>query len=266
MSTLVARVAPPLLVGGRATRLIERNLMAVRRQWIIIVSGFFEPVFYLFSIGIGISKLVGPISNGGHVVAYTAFVAPGLMAASAMNGAIYDSTFNVFWKLTMAKTYDAVLSTPLTIRDVALGEVTWALGRGFLYATAFLATMAGMGLVTSAWGVLALPAATLVGFAFAATGMAVTTYLRTWADLDIVQLAVLPMFLFSSTFYPLHTYPPAVQWLVQLTPLYHGVALTRGLTTGALDVAMLAHAAYLLALGFCGVWAASRRLERLLLR
>lgn len=265
MSTLVARVAPPVLLGGRASRLIERNLMAGRRQWLLIATGFFEPVFYLFSVGIGISKLVGTVPVGGHAVGYTTFVAPGLMAASAMNGAVYDSTFNVFFKLKFAKTYDAVLSTPLTVVDVALGEIGWALGRGLLYATAFLITMAAMGLISSPWALLALPASTLIGFAFAAVGISATSYMRSWQDFDFVQLAVLPMFLFSATFYPLATYPAAVRWLVEITPLYHGVSLIRGLTTGLLDASMLVDVGYLLLLGVAGVAIAARRLERMLL-
>jgi lipooligosaccharide transport system permease protein len=265
VTTLVARVAPPVLLGGRAHRLVERNLMATRRQWMIIVTGFFEPVFFLFSVGIGISKLVGTVPVAGHAVAYTTFVAPGLMAASAMNGAVYDSTFNVFFKLKFAKTYDAILSTPLTVGDVALGEIGWALGRGLLYAAAFLVTMAAMGLVASPWAVLALPASTLIGFAFAAIGMTATSYMRSWQDFDIVQLAVLPMFLFSATFYPLSTYPPAVRWVVELTPLFHGVSLVRGLTTGLLSWSMAVDVVYLSALGLAGVALASRRLERLLL-
>ena len=265
MSTLLPRIAPPVLLGGRANRLIERNLMASRRQWMLILTGFFEPVFYLFSVGIGISKLVGSVPFGGHSVGYTTFVAPGLMAASAMNGAVYDSTFNVFFKLKFAKTYDAILSTPLTVGDVALGEVGWALGRGALYASAFLVTMAAMGLVSSPWAVLALPAATLIGFAFAAAGISASSYMRSWQDFDFVQLAVLPMFLFSATFYPLTTYPAAVRWLVRITPLYHGVSLMRGLTTGLVHWSMLVDVGYLLLLGLAGVAIASRRLERMLL-
>ncbi|MFL6136368.1 MAG: ABC transporter permease [Frankiaceae bacterium] len=264
-STLVARVVPPVLLGGRAHRILERNLMATRRHWMIIVTGFFEPVLYLFSVGVGISKLVGTVPVAGHAVAYTTFVAPGLMAASAMNGAVYDSTFNVFFKLKFAKTYDAILSTPLSVGDVALGEIGWALGRGLLYAAAFLVTMAAMGLVASPWAVLALPASTLIGFAFAAVGIAATSYMRSWQDFDIVQLAVLPMFLFSATFYPLATYPDAVRWLVELTPLFHGVSLIRGLTTGLLSWSMLADVGYLVALGLVGLVVAGRRLERLLL-
>jgi lipooligosaccharide transport system permease protein len=265
MTTLVARVAPAALLPRGARRLVERNVVASRHSSLLIVSGFFEPVFYLWSIGIGISKLVGDVTVNGHSVPYTSFVAPGLMAASAMNGAIYDSTFNVFFKLKFAKTYDAVLSTPLTVVDVALGEIAWALGRGLLYASAFLVTMSAMGLVSSPWAVLTIPAATLIGFGFAAVGIAATSYIRTWQDMDLVQLAVLPMFLFSATFYPLTTYPGVVRRLVELTPLYHGVALMRGLTTGLLSWGMLVDVAYLLVLGVLGVVVAARRLERLLL-
>jgi lipooligosaccharide transport system permease protein len=264
-TTLVARVAPPALLPRGARRLVERNVVASRHTRLLIVSGFFEPVFYLWSIGIGISKLVGGLHVAGHPVSYTAFVAPGLMAASAMNGAVYDSTFNVFFKLKFAKTYDAVLSTPLTVVDVALGEIAWALARGLLYASAFLVTMAAMGLVASPWAALTVPAATLIGFGFAAVGIAATSYMRTWQDMDMVQLGILPMFLFSATFYPLTTYPPAVRWLVELTPLYHGVSLMRGLTTGLLSWGMLVDVAYLVALGTAGVLVAARRLERLLL-
>jgi lipooligosaccharide transport system permease protein len=266
MSTLVTRVAPPVLLGGRAVRVLERNLMASRRQWLLIVSGFFEPVFYLFSIGVGVSKLVGAVPVGGHLVPYTTFVAPGLMAASAMNGAIYDSTYNMFFKLKFAKTYDAILSTPLSVRDVALGEVGWALARGLLYASAFLLTMTATGRVSSPWAVLALPAATLIGMAFAALGVATSSYMRNWQDLDTVQLAILPMFLFSATFYPVSTYPGTVRRIVEATPLYHGVTLIRGLTTGVLQWSMLVDVGYLLALAVVGVLVASRRLGQLLLK
>src|ERR1700730_19128525 len=137
--TLLARFAPPALLGGRrALLLVERNLMVYRRSWIVIVSGFFEPLFYLLSIGVGIGKLVGHVSGpGGHLTGYTAFVAPGLLASSAMNGAVYDSTLNVYFKLKFARTYEAILATAVGVGDVALGEITWALMRGLLYATVF---------------------------------------------------------------------------------------------------------------------------------
>ena len=182
-----------------------------------------------------------------------------------MNGAVYDSTMNVFFKLKFAKTYDAILATPIGVGDVALGEITWALMRGLLYATVFLGVMVALGDVSSSWAILALPAAVLIGFAFAAAGMAATTYMRSWQDFDFVQLAILPLFLFSGTFYPLSTYPRWLQIVVELSPLYHGVALIRGLTLGAVGPGLLFHAAYLAAMGVAGLWVSSRRLGRLLL-
>jgi lipooligosaccharide transport system permease protein len=263
---LPLRITPPGLFGSRrARRLVERNIRVYRRQWVFFVSGFFEPFFYLLSIGVGLGKLVHPFHVDHHVIAYTAFVAPGLLASSAMNGAILDSTFNIFFKLKIAKTYDAVLATPLGPRDVAIGELTWSLMRGSAYSTAFLIVMAGLGYVLSPWALLALPAALLVSFAFAAVGMAATTYMRSWQDFDKVSLALIPLFLFSSTFFPLTQIPGWGQALVRVTPLYQGVALLRGLDTGFLSWSLAGHAAYLAVAGLLGVRAAARRMARLLL-
>jgi lipooligosaccharide transport system permease protein len=267
-SALLPRVAPPALVGrGRARRLVERNLMVYRRTWLIIVSGFFEPLFYLLSIGVGIGKLVGSVTGpDGSVIPYAAFVAPALLAASAMNGAIYDSTMNVYFKLKFAKTYDAVLATPVGVGDVAVGEITWALMRGALYSAVFLVVMSALGDILSPWAALALPAAVLIGFGFAAVGMSGTTFMRSWSDFDFVQLAVLPLFLFSTTFYPLSTYPRWLQIVVECTPLYHGVSLERGLCTGVVGPGLLVNALYLAAMGAAGLLVSTRRLEGLLLR
>ena len=264
-SVLVLRTTPPLLLG-RAARLVERNVMANRRAWMIFVSGLFEPVFYLFALGIGLGGLVGEVTGPGHApVAYAVFVAPGLLAASAMNGGAYETTFNVFAKLKWGRVYDAVLSTPLTPRDVAVGEVTWALLRGSVYAVAFLGVAWAAGLVVSPYAVLALPAASLIGFAFAGLGLAATTFMRSWQDFDLVQLVLLPLFLFSATFYPLEVYPAAVQPLAQLSPLFHGVQLVRGLMLGAVGWGLVVHAVVLAALGAGGLALASRRLGRQLL-
>ncbi|MBA3524828.1 MAG: ABC transporter permease [Geodermatophilaceae bacterium] len=266
-ATLLARMVPlPPTSARRASLLIERNVLVYRHGWLLVVSGFFEPVFYLLSIGIGIGALVGTVSIDGQVLDYTAFVAPGLLASSAMNGAVFDSTFNIFFKLKFARTYDAVLSTPLSAGDVATGEIGWALIRGLIYSSAFLMVMLVLGLVGSWWAVLVLPAAVLVGFAFAAVGMAATTYMRSWQDFSFVSLAVLPMFLFATTFYPLETYPEAVRLIVVCTPLYHAVELIRGLTTGLGDGWLLVHVGYLVAMGLLGLRVAAARLETLLLK
>jgi len=269
MSAFLAlqRVLPFGFGGRRALLLIERNLFIYRNSWLMIVSGFFEPLFYLLGIGFGIGTLVGTITGPeGQAIPYTLYVAPALMASSAMNGAIYDSTFNVFFKLRYAKTYDAVLATPLGIGDVAIGEITWALLRGSIYAAGFIVVMLALGLIASPWAVFALPAAMLIGFAFAAVGVAVTTFVRSWRDFDLVQIVLLPLFLFSATFYPISVYPGALQVLIQLTPLYHGVSLLRGLTTGAVGPYMLIDAGYLLLMGLIGLAIAAARLEKLLLK
>ena len=260
-SMILGRRAFGSLGGSRAPVVIERAFMSYRRLLGVIVSGFFEPLFYLLSIGIGLGKLTGAVDG----VPYTDFVAPALLAASAMNGAVYDSTMNVFWKLKYGKTYDAMLATPLRVGDVAIGEIGWALLRGLFYSTAFLAVMLAMGLVHSVWAVLALPVAVLIGFAFAAVGLACTSFMRSWQDFDFVNLAVLPMFLFSGAFYPLSLYPDKIRYLIEALPLYHGIELLRALTLGQVHIGLLWDVAYLAVMGLVGAVVAARRLEKLLL-
>ncbi|HET6794173.1 MAG TPA: ABC transporter permease, partial [Acidimicrobiales bacterium] len=252
------RITPTWAMGSRRARhLVERNAYAYRRMWVMFVSGFFEPVFYLLSVTVGISRLAGTVAVGGRVITYTAFVAPGLMASAAMNGAVMDGTFAVFFKLKFAKVYHAILATPLNAGDVALGEISWAVLRGGAYSSGFMVVMAAMGLVGSPWALLAVPAALLEAFAFAAVAMACTTFMRSWQDFDFVTLALIPMFLFSATFYPLSVYPPALQTVVRLVPLYQAVALIRGFDLGIVGWSMLGHAAYLAVMAVVGLRIAS---------
>ncbi len=262
MTTIAGRLLN--LPGGRGVHLFERNVMSHRRTWAIIVSGFFEPLFYLLALGYGLGGYVGEVVIDGEPIEYAAFVAPALLAASAFNGAFYDAT-NIFWKLRYQKLYDAVLSTPLGPKDIAVGETAFALFRGLIYAVGFFAVILALGLVYSWWALLALPATVFIGFAFAGAGIAAVTYMRSWQDFDILNLAVLPMFLFSATFFPLSTYPGWLQAIVQVTPLYHAVSLLRALTTGAVGGAQLVDVAYLAMLGLGGAWLASRRIAKLLL-
>jgi lipooligosaccharide transport system permease protein len=257
-----------LLIGSRRSlRLVERNLFVYRHGWMILLSGFFEPLFYLLSIGFGLGALIGTVPGpGGAPISYQLFVAPALLASSSMNGAISESTFNFFFKLNYNKTFTAILSTPLSPGDVAVGELAWALIRGGLYAIGFMAVMIVFGLVVSPWVVLAVPAALLIGFAFGAVGMAATSFMKTWQDFDLIQLVVLPLFLFSATFYPIETYPEALRVIVQLTPLYQGVDLLRALTVGVISPVLLFHVAYLLVMGIAGLVIVSRRLDKLLLK
>jgi lipooligosaccharide transport system permease protein len=263
--TLLAGLSRSL--GGKGSlHLIERHARAYRHVWLVFVSGLAEPLFYLLSLGVGLGQLVGTVTGpNGQPVGYTAFVGPALLATSSMNGAIYDSTFGVFFLLKYAKVFNAILATPMRASDVALGQIGWALIRGSLYAFAFMLVMLGMGLLKSGWAVLALPAAVLTGFAFAAAGMAATTFMRSWQDFEFVMLVSLPMFLFSTTFYPLSVYPRALQVVVECTPLYQAITLLRGLTLGVVGPALLVPVAYLAIMGVAGLVVAGRRVNRLLL-
>jgi lipooligosaccharide transport system permease protein len=258
----LARVMPGTGGASRAARLYERNVWVARRSWIAMATGFFEPIFYLVGMGFGIGALVGDIDG----LPYAVFVAPALMATSAMNGALYDATFNMFYKLRYAKTYDAVLATPLGPRDIAAAEVAWALSRGLLYALGFVVLIVLLGLARSPLIVLAVPGALLIGFATAGVGTAATTFMKRWQDFDLITVVTLPLFLFSATFFPISRYPEPLRTFVELTPLYRGTHLLRGLSTGTVDATALLDIAYLVALGLLGLAVTSRRLATLLLK
>jgi lipooligosaccharide transport system permease protein len=274
LSELPLRILPVAMLrtrrsalGGRGSaHLIERHARVYRHTWGVLISGFFEPLFYLLSIGVGLGKLVGTVHGPAGPIGFTSFVAPALLATSAMNGAVMDSTFNVFFRMKYAKLYDAALATPMRADEIAAGEVGWALIRGGIYSVAFMIVMLAMGLVHSIWAVADVPAALLIGFAFAGAGMAATTYMKSWQHFEFVMLATLPMFLFSTTFYPLSVYPRALQILVECTPLYQGVVLLRGLTLGYVGPALLWAVVYLSVMGVVGLAVAGNRIGRLLLK
>jgi lipooligosaccharide transport system permease protein len=249
----------------RAQRIWEKNYLAYRRLWKVVFSGFFEPVFYLFAIGVGVATFVDDVVlPDGTAVPYAALVAPALMAASAMNGAVIETTFNIFFKLQFGHVYEGILTTPMKPSDIAIGEIGWALLRGLLYSTVFIVVMFALGMTESWTAILAVPAATLIGFAFGAAGLAASTWMKSWQDFDLVTLATMPLFLFSGTFFPIDVYPPALQFVVKLSPLYHGNELLRGFTLGIIDWSMLGHAAFLLVMGLIGAAIAARRLDGLL--
>jgi lipooligosaccharide transport system permease protein len=266
-ATLTSRLLPPSSrPTRRSMRVVERDVAVARQVWLVVLSGLIEPIFYLLSIGIGIGHLVGNVPFAGHEISYREFVAPAMLASSAMNGAVFACTFNMYFKLKYQKTYDAIVATPVGVGDIVMGEIGWALIRGTFYAVCFVVVMLVLGLVTSWWALLAVPAAVLIGFGFAGLSMAGTAFMRSWKDFDYVTLAILPLFLFSGTFSPLTAYPTSVRWIVRITPLYQGVAIERGLVLGRLGWILLVHALYLVAVGAAGVVVASRRLGRLLLR
>jgi lipooligosaccharide transport system permease protein len=267
---LLGPTPAPALVSSllRARRLVQRNLLVYRHSWIIIVSGFFEPLFYLLGIGFGLGSLTeGVTLSNGSTISYQAFVAPGLLAMSTLNGAIAESIFNVFFKLNFARIYDGILATPLGIREIAIGELIWSLMRGAIYVVAFLGVMLVLGLILSPWAIFVPAAAVLLGAAFSAAGLATTAYLRTVQDFDLpMGLVVMPMFLFSGVFFPVSFYPAPIQVLMEAIPLFHGVTLLRALTTGVIEPRLAWDVLYLVV--FCGIclFIAMRQIERKLIK
>jgi Nod factor-specific ABC transporter NodJ protein len=260
MTTLVAsRISP-----GRVGAVINRNVGALRSgpsYGILLISGFFEPLLYLLSIGVGVGALVGDLNVDGRTLPYAAFVAPAMLAVSAMSGALAETTFNFFFKLKYMKTFEAVLATPVRPMEIAVGELIWALVRGSLYTGVFLVIMVVMRLAEPGWALAALPATVLVGLAFGSAGMAVSTLMRGWQDFDLLGTGQFALFLFSGTFSPVQNYPAGVEILIHATPLYHAVELVRGLCLGVVEPGLLWHVAYLTVMAVAGLWFAAGRME-----
>ena len=254
--------------AGRSHVILERSLVALKSSnWFPVVSGFLEPLLYLFSFGYGVGTLIGDIQvSNGQVVSYAMFIAPGLLATSAMNGAIYDSTWNVYFKLHEGKIYHGMLATSLGPLDVALGEILTALLRGFAYAVGFMAVATPMGLIPSWWGVLAIPAAVLIAFGFASIGMAITSYFKSYQQMGLINISLLPIFLFSGSFYPLSVFPEWAQIIIKTLPLWHAIEMIRNLSLGIINISLLGHIAYFLVMVVVGLFFTTKRLNALFMR
>jgi lipooligosaccharide transport system permease protein len=261
---MITQIALP-----RVAAVTERNLVVFRhtRYYLVVLSGFVEPVLYLFSIGVGVGALVGDLTLAdGSTIGYAAFVAPAMLASAAMTGAMAETTFNFFSKMKWARLYDAMLATPVRPMEIAIGELCWAMARGTLYTGAFVVLMVVMGLTSAALAFPALLATMLVGMAFGAFGMALSTFMRGWQDFDYVFVLQFAMFLFAGTFAPMDGYPLGLRVLIESLPLTQAVHLVRDVTTGAVGWGSLGHVAYLAAMAAVGIWTAGRRMGRLLCR
>ena len=255
------------LYAGRPYVLLERGWLAFKSSaWIPVVTGFVEPVLFLLAFGYGMGNLVGDVTTGSTTIDYTLFIAPGLLANSAMNGAIYDSTWYVFWKLNESKLYKTMLSTPLGPLDIALGEICWALIRGLVYSLGFLTIVTVLGITPSFWAILAIPAASLVAFGFASFGMAITSYFKTYQQMGFINIVLLPMTLFSGSLYPISVYPDWLEKVIMALPLWHGIEMVRAFWFGDFNAGVLVHIAYFVVMIAAGLFVTSRRLRALFLR
>jgi lipooligosaccharide transport system permease protein len=266
VSTALPHLVAMRSSGRRAGSVVGRNVATLSwAYWVVLVGGFVEPVLYLFSIGIGVGRLIGdlPLPDG-RSVPYAQFVAPAMLAASAMTGALSETTFNFYGKMKYMRLYDGMLATPIRPMEVALGELAWAMLRGTVYSAAFLVLMAVLDLTSWPRAAAAFPATVLVGFAFGGAGMAMSTFLRSWQEFDLIGSVEFALFLFSGTFVPAQAYPAVVRWVIEATPLYRSVDLIRGISTGGAGWTQAVDVAYLLAVLVVGLWVAGRRMERLL--
>jgi lipooligosaccharide transport system permease protein len=241
-------VHPPVS-PHRALMMLHRNLLAYKHYWIAFVSGFFEPLFYLVAVGFGVGQFVEKVPYGNADLEYAVFLAPGLLAASTLNGAVFDGFFSPFFKLNWMKTYEGIVTTPVGIPDIAVGEIVWALMRGTIYGAGFLIVMLILGLVQSVWALLALPAVMLSSGALSAGAMVLTGVTKEISSLEkVMTLVVFPLFLFSGTFFPVDLYPGYLRPAVMSTPLFHSASLLRDLTTGQVGGQTLGHIVYLSAM------------------
>ncbi|MEN3310258.1 MAG: lipooligosaccharide transport system permease protein [Micromonosporaceae bacterium] len=256
--------AVPAATLGRTLAMVERNFMIYRRSVTPLLSAMVEPVLYLVSIGFGVGMLVGTVP--GVPVRYAAWVAPAILATTAMNTAFNQTSFGVFSRIRVERTYEAILPTPVSVTDIAYGEVASAVINAVLTSIGFVVVMSVTGLVTSPAVLLAIPASVLVGFAFAAGGLAVTTFLRDFADFQYIQLVMLPMYLFATTFYPLSTYPAALRPVVEILPLYQSIQLIREPALGALSWRAAVPVVYLVLFGVLAMRVAIRRMSRMMLK
>ncbi len=235
---------PPLI------RVVEREAIVYARLWRgIAFSTFVQPVLYLAAMGIGLGGLVSAHSGDIDGLRYLDFIAPGLLVASAIQLAASESMWPVLGGAKWMKQFHGVVATPIRPGELYGGFVLWVSLRAMLGAAAFLFVAALLGAVPSAWGVLAIPAAGLCAASFAAPLTAYSIGLETDVSFPmIMRLAILPLFLFSGTFFPVSQLPSGLKRLAVLSPLWHGVELARAATTGQFDAAAdLAHIAALAA-------------------
>jgi lipooligosaccharide transport system permease protein len=219
-----------------AVHVFEHNLLGYRRTWrgSLLVS-FIGPVFYLTAMGLGLGGLVNRGSGGVAGVPYRDFLAPGLLVATAMQTAALEMTYPIMAKVVWWKTYDAVLASPLKVRDLVVGEIAWITARAGLVAVIFYAVMQAVGVTRSPLAPLAIGAGVLTGVAFGAPIMAFTaTQTRDTGFAALTRFVITPLFLFGGTFFPLDRLPLALQAVAWLTPLAHGIALSRGLVLGTI--------------------------------
>jgi lipooligosaccharide transport system permease protein len=248
-----------------AVRMMQRNALVYRRIWRgSAFTSFLQPTLFLLAMGLGLGAIVD--AGGAALPAgatYAQFLAPGLLAASAMQAATFESTYPVLGKMVWFRNYEAITATPMRVRDLILGELGWIAVRLTTTATAFVVVMTGFGIPRSPLVIMAVPAAVLTGLAFAAPIVAYAATLKSSNTFNVLfRFVITPLFLFSGVFFPVSRLPRPLELAAWLTPLFHGVELVRGLVLDAVTPAWPVHVAFLAALVGAGFTIALRTFSR----
>jgi lipooligosaccharide transport system permease protein len=251
-------------------RVFEHRLMQYRRTFrSSIFSSFLSPVMFLTAMGLGLGAYVADSAAIGGVP-YLVFLAPGLLAATAMQSASFEATFPIMGGLVWMRTFHAMYATPISPRDIALGNLAWIAARLTLISTIFTIVIVLFGAAESPLIIFAIPAAVLTGMAFAGPIAAFSATQKTPARFAaLFRFGITPLFLFSGTFFPITSLPDALQAFAWLTPLFHGVALTRGLSLGTISdepIAAAIHVIYLTTLAAIGAFLTVRNIRARLVR
>ena len=256
------------MTAAPAVHVVEHNALAYRRAWRGTLTGVVSPFLFLGAMGWGLGTLVSRHTGDVSGVDYLTFLAPGLLAATAMQTGALAGMWPILGNVRWTRLYDAMLATPLGVDDILVGEVVWIGVRLLFFSSIFFVAMVAFGTVVSPWGLLAVPAAVLTGVAFMTpiTAFAATVRDATWFHL-IHRLGLTPLFLLGGTFFPIGRLPGALQAVAWATPLFHGVELTRDLTLGRPQLGVdILHACVLAALFAAGVLAARVTFRRHLLQ
>lgn len=267
MGAATTTAAPSRAAGPHPVlRVLDYFLLLMRRTFRgAIFTSFLSPLLYLVAMGYGLGSLVdrgGTQSLGG--VSYLQFIAPGMLVATAMQGGVFDASYPVLGAIKWQRQFHAMLATPIGVRDVVLGNLAAIALRMVLPAVVFLAVAALLGAVLSWWSLLALPVVVLVTLAYAGPMFALAARSETDSAFSIVfRVALVPMFLFSGTFFPVDQLPGWLQPAAYVVPLWHASELARHATLGRLEPgAELLHVGYLLLWVGVGAWLAVRTLRR----
>jgi lipooligosaccharide transport system permease protein len=250
-------------ISKRFVRVWERNLTVYRKNWkVSFVPPLLEPLFYLLAFGVGLSALVGNVPYEGRQISYVQFIAPALISVSIMYNAFFETTYSSFVRMYYQKTFDAMMSTPLSVEEIITGEIFWGATKSVIASTIMLAVISAFGLISFPEGFLILPLAFLGGLAFGSVGMLFTGMVANIDQFNLpIFLLVTPMFLFSGTFFPLDTLPEWARQLALVLPLTHLVEIVRSLSFGEFRTAQAWNFAYLVFFSFIFFFWAIRKMR-----